>query len=126
MRSPSRACTKSGINGFSASASVPNRGLSRGGRIAERLDGKALETENNSRRVSQINALIADLNRTANELESWIQTEQNRTRIHDPADPEYSTTARAMARRRDNLKRSIDQLKRQLVVAGGSWVPKTD
>jgi flagellar protein FliJ len=69
---------------------------------------------------------MADLNRTANELEGWIQTEQNRTRIHDPADPDYSTTARAMAQRRDNLKRSIDELKRQLVSAAGSWVRKTD
>ena len=60
MGSPSRACIKWGINGFSAFAAVSNNGL-RGERIVKRLDGlKQLEIENNCRRVSQINALIAD------------------------------------------------------------------
>jgi hypothetical protein len=121
MGSPSRACTKSSINEVSAFAPIPNRGLNRGGRIVEGMDGlKQLEIENNCRRVSQINAMIADFTRTASELESWIQTEQDRTRIHDPRDPAYSTTARAMAQRRDNLKRSIDKLKCQLVSAAGT------
>jgi hypothetical protein len=120
MRSPSRACTKSGINEVSAFAPIPNS-PNRGGRIVEGRDGlKQLEIENNCRRVSQINAMIADFGRTANELESWIQTEQERTRILDSRDPAYSTTARAMAQRRDNLKRSIDELERQLVSAAGS------
>jgi len=50
----------------------------------------------------------------ASELEVAIQAEQERTGIHDPAHFAYSTVALAMIRRRDNLKRSISDLNRQL------------
>jgi hypothetical protein len=69
-------------------------------------------------------AVVADFDRTANELEGWIKAEQNRTRIQDPAHFAYSTSAIAMTQRRDALKRSretlmrsIDELKRQLADA---------
>jgi septation ring formation regulator EzrA len=91
---------------------IADKELHRGRGIADGL--KQLGDENNRRRVSQIEATIADFDKTANDLESWIQAEQNRTRIHDPTNPVYSTLARAMTQRRDKLKRSIDVLKRQL------------
>jgi hypothetical protein len=58
--------------------------------------------------------MIADFDRTATQLESWILAEENRTRIHAPSNPVYSTSAMAMVRRRDKLKGSIDLLKCQL------------
>jgi flagellar protein FliJ len=65
---------------------------------------------------------IADFDRSANELERWIQDEQNRTRIHDPAHAAYSAFAQAMARRRNKLKLSIDALKRQLAEVASTAV----
>jgi flagellar protein FliJ len=50
----------------------------------------------------------------ANALEGDIQAERDRTGIHDPAHFAYSTSAKALIQRRENLKRSIDELKRQL------------
>jgi flagellar FliJ protein len=61
--------------------------------------------------------MIADLNGTARGLEGAIKAEQDRTGIHDPAHFAYSTCAKAMTQRRDNLIRSIDKLKRQLADA---------
>jgi flagellar protein FliJ len=75
-------------------------------------------------RVAQMEATVADFDRTANEIEGWIAAEQNRTRIHDPHHFAYSTSAIAMNRRRDALMRSregltrtIADLKRQLTDA---------
>jgi hypothetical protein len=126
MGSQSRARINPGLSAFSAFAPVPiaDEGLGRRRGVAEGL--KQLGVENNRRLVSQIESMIADFDRTADQLESWIQAEQNRTRIHDRSNPVYSTSARAMAQRRDNLKRSVDELKRQLVSAAGTWVRKTD
>jgi dynactin complex subunit len=114
MESQSRARINSGLSEFSALPSVPiaDKGLGRGRVVADGL--KQLGVENNRRWVSQIEAMMADFDKTANELESWIQAEHRRTRIHDPSNPVYSTSARAMAQRRDKLNRSIDVLKRQL------------
>jgi hypothetical protein len=114
MESQSRARISPDLGAFSAFPPVPiaDKELHRGRGVADGL--KQLGDENNRRRVSQIEATIADFDKTANDLESWIQAEQNRTRIHDPTNPVYSTLARAMTQRRDKLKRSIDVLKRQL------------
>jgi flagellar protein FliJ len=71
-----------------------------------------LKLGNNRQRIAQIEAIIADFDKTANELDARIQAEQDRTRIHDPAHFAYSTSATAMIQRRDKLKRSIDELKR--------------
>jgi hypothetical protein len=115
IRSPARI--KPGLNEFSTLAlgSSADELLGPNRRVAERLNHlKQLGIENNRRQVSQIEAMIADFDRSANELERWIQDEQNRTRIHDPAHPAYSTFAQATVQRRDKLKLSIDALKRQL------------
>jgi flagellar FliJ protein len=66
-------------------------------------------------RVAQIEVIIADFDRTVTALEEAIQTEQSKTGIQDPAHVAYSTSAKAMILRRDNLSRSVDRLKRQLV-----------
>jgi hypothetical protein len=67
--------------------------------------------------VEQMEALIADLDRTASALESHIQAEQERTGIHDPAHFAYSTYAKATIVRHDNLKQSINEVRRQLVAS---------
>jgi hypothetical protein len=114
MESQSRARINPGLGAFSALAPIPiaDKELHRGRGVADGL--KQLGVENNRRWVSQIEAMIADFDKTANQLESWIQAEQDRTGIHDPTNSVYSTLARAMAQRRDKLKRSIDVLKHQL------------
>jgi hypothetical protein len=114
MESQSRARISPGRGASSAFPPVPiaDKELHRGRGVADGL--KQLGVENNRRWVSQIEAMIADFDKTANELESWIQAEQNRTRILDPTNPVYSTLATGMTQRRDKLKRSIDMLKRQL------------
>jgi hypothetical protein len=114
MESQSRARINPGFGAFSALAPIPiaGKGLGRGRAVADGL--KQLRVENNRRLVSQIEAMIADFDRTANQLESWIQAEQDRTGIHDPTHPYYSTSGSAMALRRDKLRRSIDALNLQL------------
>jgi hypothetical protein len=56
-------------------------------------------------------ALITNLDRTAHAFESDIQIEQERIGIHDPAHLSYSTHAKAMIARYDNLKQSVNGLK---------------
>jgi flagellar FliJ protein len=77
--------------------------------------GLKRERENDAARrtAEQIEAMIADFDLTARRLDDEIKVEQDRTRIHDPAHFAYSTSAKAMILRRDNLKRTIAELKRQ-------------
>jgi flagellar export protein FliJ len=51
------------------------------------------------------------------DLEREIQTEQDRSGIHDPGHYAYPTYAKAAIVRRDNLQRSIDELRAQLTDA---------
>jgi hypothetical protein len=114
MESQSRDRINSGLSEFSAlvPVSIAHKGVGRRRGVAEGL--KQLGVENNLRLISQIESMIADFDRTATQLESWILAEQNRTRIHDQASPVYSTSAKAMVQRRDKLRRSTDLLKCKL------------
>ena len=76
----------------------------------DRVRGASIE---NSQRA-QIEAMIVDMERRVLELDTAIETEEQQTGIHQPTHFAYSTIAMAMARRRDNLKQSIDGLRRQL------------
>jgi flagellar export protein FliJ len=58
--------------------------------------------------------MIAEFERMANELEREIKVEQERAGIHDPGHFAYPTYAKAAIQRRENLKRSSDELKVQL------------
>src|SRR5262245_64048499 len=58
--------------------------------------------------------MIASFERIATDLEREIKTEQDRAGIHDPAHFAYPTYAKAAMQRRENLKRSADELKVQL------------
>ena len=50
----------------------------------------------------------------AGELDREIRLEQDRAGIHDPAHFAYPTYAKAAIARRENLKRSVDELRIQL------------
>ncbi|HET9903451.1 MAG TPA: flagellar export protein FliJ [Xanthobacteraceae bacterium] len=78
---------------------------------------KRFQVDDKRRRVAQIEAMIAEFDRMAAELEREIQSEQERTGIHDPAHYAYPTYAKAAIVRRDNLKHSTEELRAQLVDA---------
>ena len=61
--------------------------------------------------------MIADFDRMAGDLDREIKTEQERAGIHDPAHFAYPTYAKAAIQRRENIKRSADELKVQLDAA---------
>ncbi len=56
----------------------------------------------------------------AADLEREIRAEQDRAGIHDPGHYAYPTYAKAAMQRRENLKRSADELRVQLEDAKGA------
>lgn len=75
---------------------------------------KKFQVDDKRRKVAQIEAMIAEFERIAAELDREIQAEQDRTGIHDPAHFAYSTYAKAAIGRSENLKRSTEELVGQL------------
>jgi flagellar protein FliJ len=75
---------------------------------------KRFQADERKRRVTQIDAMIAEFARMAAELDREIANEERRAGITDPTHFAYPTYARAAMTRRDNLKRSADELKAQL------------
>jgi len=75
---------------------------------------KKFQVDEKRRKVAQIEAMIAEFERIAGDLDREIKTEQDRAGIHDPAHFAYPTYAKAAIVRRENLKRSADELKVQL------------
>ncbi len=75
---------------------------------------KKFQVDEKRRKVAQIEAMIAEFERIATDLDREIKTEQDRAGIHDPAHFAYPTYAKAAIVRRENLKRSADELKTQL------------
>ena len=78
---------------------------------------KKFQVDDKRRQVAQIESMIADFDRMAADLDREILVEQERTGIHDPGHYAYPTYAKAARTRRDNLKRSADELKGQLADA---------
>ena len=75
---------------------------------------KKFQVDEKRRKVAQIEAMIAEFDRIAGELEREIKVEQDRAGIHDPAHFAYPTYAKAATARRENLKHSTDELRVQL------------
>jgi flagellar FliJ protein len=75
---------------------------------------KKFQVDEKRRKVAQIEGMIAEFERIGTELEREIKVEQDRAGIHDPAHFAYPTYAKAAIQRRENLKRSADELKTQL------------
>ena len=78
---------------------------------------KKFQVDEKRRKVAQIEGMIAEFDRMAADLEREIKTEQERAGIHDPGHFAYPTYAKAAMGRRDNLKRSADELGGQLTDA---------
>jgi flagellar FliJ protein len=78
---------------------------------------KKFQAEEKRRKVMQIEGMIAEFERIANDLDREIRTEQERSGIHDPTHFAYPTYAKAAMQRRENLVRSADDLKIQLADA---------
>ena len=75
---------------------------------------KKLQVDEKRRKVMQIEGMIAEFERMANDLEREIKVEQDKANIHDPSHYAYPTYAKAAIQRRENLKHSADELKVQL------------
>jgi flagellar export protein FliJ len=75
---------------------------------------KKFQVDEKRRKVMQIEAMIAEFERMATDLEREIKVEQDRAGIHDPSHFAYPTYAKAAIQRRENLKHSADELKVQL------------
>ena len=75
---------------------------------------KKFQVDEKRRKVAQIEGMIAEFDRMAGDLEREIKTEQERAGIHDPGHFAYPTYAKAAMARRENLKRSADELRGQL------------
>jgi flagellar protein FliJ len=75
---------------------------------------KKFQVDERRRKVAQIEGMIAEFERMAGDLEREINTEQDRAGIHDPGHFAYPTYAKAAIQRRENLKRSADELRTQL------------
>jgi flagellar protein FliJ len=75
---------------------------------------KKFQLDEKRRKVAQMEAMIVDFQRIAGDLEREIAAEQERAGIYDPSHFAYPTYAKAAIARRENLKRSIDELETQL------------
>ena len=75
------------------------------------------KVEDRQRDVQDLESMIADFAKKEAELQQMISHEEERCGISDPNHFSYPTTAKASRGRRDNLLRSIDELKVQLVIA---------
>jgi flagellar protein FliJ len=75
---------------------------------------KRFQLDEKRRRVAQIEGMIAEFDRMAGDLDREVAAEEQRSGISDIAHFAYSTYAKAARTRRDNLKRSADELKTQL------------
>jgi flagellar protein FliJ len=80
---------------------------------------KRFHVDEKRRRVAQIEAMIAEFHRMANDLEREISTEETKAGITDPAHFAYPTYAKAAMARRDNLRQSAANLNGQLEDAQG-------
>jgi flagellar FliJ protein len=75
---------------------------------------KRFQVEEKRRRIIQLNAMIAEFTRMANELDREIATEEQRVNIADTNHYAYPTYARAARTRRDNMVASVNELRGQL------------
>jgi hypothetical protein len=91
-----------------------NKAIRLNDRSARRTEGQGVEVK---RRISTLKRLITDCDRMASDLDQAVGNEENRVKVHDPADIAYSFYAKATASRRDNLRRSADELRAHLAKA---------
>ncbi|ATQ70534.1 MULTISPECIES: hypothetical protein [Methylosinus] len=78
---------------------------------------KRFQAEECRRRVAQLQTMIAEFSRMTGDLDREIAHEEQRANITDPNHFAYPTYARAARGRRDNLARSVADLRSQLAEA---------
>ena len=78
---------------------------------------REFQADDKRQRLVLMERTIADFDRIAADLDREILIEQERARNYDPAHFAYPTYAKAAILRRDNLKRSADELRAQLAKA---------
>jgi len=81
---------------------------------ANQMEGQVADLK---RRIPILKRLIDDCDRLAADLDQAVRNEEDRVKIHDAAHSAYSTYAKATASRRDNLRRSADELRAHLAKA---------
>jgi flagellar protein FliJ len=74
-------------------------------------------TEEKRRQVADIDFMIQDFMRKYDDLDSQVKFEESRNGVSDPNHFNYSLSAKAARGRRDNLMRSIAELRDQLADA---------
>jgi flagellar protein FliJ len=74
-------------------------------------------TEEKRRQVMDIESMIHDFMRKYDDLDAQVKFEEHRNGVSDPSHFNYSLAAKAASGRRDNLMRSIAELKDQLADA---------
>jgi len=82
---------------------------------------KRFQVEEKRRQMAQIQAMIAEFDRMAKELNDQVVAEQERTGIRDAGHFAYPTFAKAATQRRDNLAASEKSLEDQLAVAKAAY-----
>ena len=75
---------------------------------------KRFQVDEKRRRVAQLQTMIGEFTRMANELNREIANEEQRANISDPSHFAYPTYARAARSRRDNINASLAELRGQL------------
>lgn len=70
--------------------------------------------EDKRRQAADIEAMIQDFMRKYDDLDAQVRMEEARNGVGDPAHFNYSLAARSAGSRRDNLLKSISELKDQL------------
>lgn len=75
---------------------------------------KRFQVDERRRRVQQIESMVAEFSRIAQELDREVALEEQRAGIFDQSHFAYPTYARAARTRRDNLNRSAEELRAQL------------
>ncbi len=101
---------------------VPRANLAKGLHVSMRsratfIRRREFQVNDSRRRVALMERMIADFDCAVADLDREILIEQERARIHDPTHFAYPTYAKAAILRRDNLKRSADELRAQLAKA---------
>ncbi len=74
-------------------------------------------TEEKRRQVADMDFMIQDFVRKYEDLDAQVKFEESRNGVTDPAHFNYSLSAKAARGRRDNLMRSITELRDQLAEA---------
>lgn len=77
------------------------------------IRAKRFQIDDARRRVGQIDTMILEFERMATDLDRDIAAEEQRSGQSDPRHFAYSPLALAARTRRDNLRRSVDDLRTQ-------------